>query len=280
MYDLEIALLRAFVAVADCKSMTAAGHLLHLTQGAISQRISRLEAQTGLLFVRKHRDICLTADGERLLGPSRHVLSVHDALCQEISSGTLHGAVRLGVPQDLMASRLVPVLKEFATAHPGIELSLLCAGSTELLRILERGEIDIALIEEPSGSSRGECVAVDRLVWVGAKGGSAFRKDVLPISLVDETCAFRPIVLDVLRRDGRNWRTVFENGGIDTVTATVRADLAVTVLLSSTVPSGFDILPDESTLPELPVFSINLHVLPGSSSTAIAVLKHFIREIF
>ena len=61
--NLDIALLRAFVAVADHGSMTAAGRMLHLTQGAISQQIARLEAQAGSLFVRDHRALRLTTEG-------------------------------------------------------------------------------------------------------------------------------------------------------------------------------------------------------------------------
>lgn len=278
--NLDIALLRAFVAVADRKSMTAAARLLHLTQGAISQQISRLETHSGPLFVREHRDMRLTANGERLLGPSRHLLSVHDALWQEMNRGTVAGSVRLGAPQDLVASRLGPILKDFSADYPDVELTLMCAASTELMRALGRGEIDIALVEEMPGTSDGQCLAADRLVWVGAKGGTAFRKDILPVSMVDETCAFRPVVLDALRRDGRPWRTVFENGSIDAAAATVRADLAVTVLLSSTVPPGFDVLPSGRGLPELPVFTINLHTPPGQASMAVAEVRRFLQDGF
>jgi len=58
--NLEISLLRAFITIADQGSMTAAGHALHLTQGAISQRIARLESVSGPLFFREHRDVRLT----------------------------------------------------------------------------------------------------------------------------------------------------------------------------------------------------------------------------
>ena len=53
--NLDIALLRAFVTVADHGSMTAASRALHLTQGAVSQQVARLETLSGPLFVREHR---------------------------------------------------------------------------------------------------------------------------------------------------------------------------------------------------------------------------------
>jgi DNA-binding transcriptional LysR family regulator len=39
--NLDMGLLRTFVAVADHASMTAAGNALHLSQSAVSQQISR-----------------------------------------------------------------------------------------------------------------------------------------------------------------------------------------------------------------------------------------------
>ncbi|TEU83523.1 LysR family transcriptional regulator, partial [Burkholderia cepacia] len=238
---LDIALLRAFVTVADHRSMTAASRALHLTQGAISQQVARLETLSGPLFVREHRNLLLTPDGERLLGQARRLLAVHDALLADMTAGAVDGTVRLGAPQDLVGTCLAPILKGYAQAHPQVALTLVCEASPELHRGLAQGELDVALIEAPVGPSRGECIAVDRLVWVGAKGGIAYRNTPLPVSMVAPTCAFRPTVLDALRGCDRAWRTVFENGSIDATTATVRSDLAVTAWLASTVPADLDI---------------------------------------
>lgn len=178
--NLDIALLRAFVTIADHGSMTAAGHALHLTQGAVSQQIARLEALSGPLFFRDHRDLRLTSAGERLLGDARRLLAFHDALWTEMTAGAVEGTVRLGAPQDLIGTLLGPILKGYAQAHPQVELTLVCAASPELMRTLKRGEIDIALIEELPGSSRGEGLAIDRLVWVGARGELRIARGLCP----------------------------------------------------------------------------------------------------
>ncbi|MBN3787026.1 LysR substrate-binding domain-containing protein [Burkholderia sp. Ac-20353] len=278
--NLDIALLRAFVTVADHGSMTAAAHALHLTQGAVSQQVARLEALSGPLLFREHRNLHLTAAGERLLGQARRLLALHDALWTDMTADAMDGTVRIGAPQDLVGSCLGPILKGFAQARPQVALALVCAASPDLLRALTKGEIDVALVEEPVGSSRGECIAVDRLVWVGAKGGAAYRKVPLPVSMVAETCAFRPVVLDALRDRDLAWRTVFENGSVDATAATVRSDLAVTVWLASTVPADLDILPADSGLPELPAFAINLHLPRGQGSPAATELAHHLRNGF
>ncbi len=278
--NLDLALLRAFVSVADHRSMTAAGHALHLTQGAISQQVARLEMLSGPLFVREHRNLLLTAAGERLLEQARRLLAAHDALLAELNAGAVEGAVRIGAPQDLVGTCLAPILKSYTHAHPQVALTLVCAASPELRRGLTHGNLDVALIEAPVGSSRGECIAVDRLVWVGAKGGTAHRRSPLPVSMVAQTCAFRPTVLDALRGCNRPWRTVFENGSFDATAATVRADLAVTVWLASTVPPDLEILPAGGSLPALPNFSINLHVPRGQHTPAATELARYLRNGF
>ncbi len=281
-YNLDVALIRTFVAVAEYASMTAAGNALNLTQSAVSQQVARLESAFGCpLFVReRRRGLRLTAAGERLLGKARFLLATNDEIWTDLTASRVEGAVRLGFPYDLAATVIAPVLKVYSEAFPHVEISLVCSSSPNLLDAAKNSEIDIAVIEEPGTASRGECLAVERLVWVGAVGGSAHLKTPLPVSLVAETCAFRPVVLTALRKSRREWRTVFENGSIDATTATVRTDMAVTTLLQSTVPPDLDILTTESGLPTLPMFAIGLCIPHGRQRPAVKELARYIRQSF
>jgi len=128
------------------------------------------------------------------------------------------------------------------------------------------------------GTSSGECLRIEPLVWVGARGGLARLKRPLPVSMVTDTCAFRPVVLAALRDQGFEWRTVFENGNIEATTATVRTDLAVTAWLASTVPAGLDILGADAGLPVLPNFSINLHMPRHGGDAAVQEFARYLRE--
>jgi DNA-binding transcriptional LysR family regulator len=277
--NLDTALVRTFVSVADKASMTAAANALHLTQGAVSQQVKRLEETLGRsLFERDRRGLRLTRSGERLLDKARRLLTLNDEIWADISGGAVDGQVRLGVPYDLVGTLLAPVLKAYAETYPQVEISLVCASSPELAAALAAGTIDLAVIEERVGPTTGECLAVDRLVWVGARGGVARAKRPLPVSIVADTCAFRPAVLSALDEHGVEWRTVFENGNIDATTATVRSDLAVTTWLASTVPADLDILPFDAGLPPLPNFSINLHLPRHGVSPAAREFARHIRD--
>src|SRR3954454_6051501 len=76
---LGIGPLRSFVAVADCGGFQRAATSLHLTQGAVSQHVRRLESALGRPLVeRDGRGSRFTTDGETLLAQARRILAAHD----------------------------------------------------------------------------------------------------------------------------------------------------------------------------------------------------------
>lgn len=280
--SLDLDLVRTFVAAVDAGSMAAASNTRHLTQGAVSQQIKRLEEALGCdLLVRDRRGLRLTAAGEKLLLKARRLLNLNDEIWSMMAGGPARGPLRLGAPYDLVGSIVAPVLKAYAEAYPEVEMSLTCASSPELMARLEDGTIDIALVEEPADAvTKGERLAVERLVWVGARAGGAHARTPLTVSMVAESCAFRPAVLSALEGDGRAWRTLFESGNIEATRATVQADLAVTAWLACTVSSDLRVLGPADGLPDLPPFAISLHLPKGSLSEATAAMAAHLRSAF
>ncbi|WP_410595616.1 LysR family transcriptional regulator [Amycolatopsis sp. lyj-23] len=276
--DLDLALLRTFVLVAQRGSMTSAGNVLKITQGAVSQQMNRLESKLGCtLFVRDRRGLRLTRDGDRLLGRAQSLLSLHDEIRAEMTTNRMAGRVRLGVPFDLVGTLLPPAISSFATDHPDVELSLACASSTELLTAVEEGTVDLAVVEVPVGSPARHLRA-ERLVWAGAPGGIAHRATPLPVSLVSDACAFRPLVLNALRAHSAPWRSLFENGTFEAALATARMDLAVTVALESCVPADLHVIPPGPDLPELPLIGVDLRFSSRPANAAVEDLAHRITE--
>lgn len=283
---LDIALLRTFVAVIDRGSMTAAARALHLTQGAISQQVKRLEQQFEVVLLerRQHR-LSLTLAGERLLNRARALLELNDQVWADMSPQHLSGPVRMGVPYDLLGATVATALKAFEVAWPQALVALRGGASDELLAALQAGEVDLALVEEPLGTTpdaryQVDCLNVERLVWVGAAGGNAWQKQPLPISLVAPGCSFRPAIFAALQARRRTWRSVYESGNIEATRATVRADLAISAWLAFTVPDDLQILGSAQALPELPAFAINLYQMREGSPAASRELAGAIVRAF
>jgi len=278
--NLDLTLIRSFVAVAEHGSMTAAAGRLHLTQGAISQHIRRLEETVGVpLFERDRPRLRLSEAGERLLGKAQRLLAASDELLREMRAAPLGEPLRLGLPQDLVAPAFVPILKVFAQARPEVEVLMTCATSPTLYDAFAAGTLDVVVLEEPQAGARGECLRADALVWAGAPGGGVHEKRPLPLSMVDRTCAFRPAVIEALRAHGLEWRTVYENGNFETNIATVSADLAVTACLASIVPTELRAL-DAGVLPPLPPFQFSLFVPAQGVSAAAREMARCIRAGF
>lgn len=277
--NLDTNLLRAFTAVVGTGNMTVSAAKLGLTQGAVSQQIKRLEGTLQCaLFDRNRRGLKLTKRGEQLVGLSRRLLDLNDEIWTEMTTPPMRGEVRLGIPYDLITTYLPFVLEGFVETNPHIEVSLVSAASPELLAAVNKGEIDLAMVEEPLDSAGGECLCVERLLWIGRKDGTAFQKRPLPLSIVDESCAFRPSIVDALERTEVPWRGVFENGNIEATMTTVRGDLAVTASLASLVPHDLEVLGRNSGLPDLPSFAISLYLREDSPSPAIEDLAGYLRD--
>jgi DNA-binding transcriptional LysR family regulator len=278
--NLDIALVRTFVAVAEQGSMTAAANLLCLTQGAVSQQVRRLEESLGCaLLLRETRRLELTRDGEHFLGRARQLLRLNDAICHDMRPHALSGNLRVGAPFDLVGTMLPPVMKAFAHAHPHVEITLRCDASPQLAAALAQGTLDVALVETAATSaSEDDVLCIEPLVWVGARNGDAHLKSPLPLSMVDESCAFRPAVLDALAAREIRWRTVFESGSIEATAATVRSGLAITAWLASTVPADLEVLAaDLVDLPALPDFAVELR-LPSSVLPVAREFARYVRE--
>jgi DNA-binding transcriptional LysR family regulator len=280
--DIDIALLRAFVAVAETGGMTSAGRLVNLTQAAVSQQIKRLEdIFETVLFDRQSRQIRLTDAGERLLAHARRLIELNDDVVNQMTVPKFEGEVGIGVPVDLISTYVPPILTGFRQAYPNIRVRIVSSTSQKLLHMLEMGQIDLTLTTEPAPAAGADMLLQQPLVWVGARGGHAYKRRPLPLSLGDETCMFRLAALPALRSHGIDWLQTCE--AIDTTTsmAVVEADLAVGLRLVSTVLADFDILRGgQSGLPPMQDFFINLRLpAAGVQATTLALADH-IRDVF
>jgi DNA-binding transcriptional LysR family regulator len=141
--DLEIRLLRYFVAVAEELHFTRAAARLFVAQQALSRDIGRLEARVGTpLFVRTTRRVTLTPEGKRLLERARPLLTLHDDIIVEL----LRPARPVVV--DLMSEgRLTPlrVLEAARAAAPTLEFRGRHAGGMGAsVHHLADAELDVA----------------------------------------------------------------------------------------------------------------------------------------
>jgi DNA-binding transcriptional LysR family regulator len=189
------------------------------------------------------------------------------------------GEVRLGVPHDVVAVLMPPILRTFRQEHPNVLITLVSDATKALRALLREGAIDLTLTTELERADRGDHLLTDQLVWVGARGGDAGRRRPLSVALGKEDCGFRAVAVKALTSARIKWRPICQVGSLEPVFATLEADMAVAPFLSRTVPERLMIL-REVGLPPLPQFNVNLRV-PGSGQSAVTgEFARHIRDAF
>lgn len=120
--------LRAFDAAYTHGSFTRAGDALHLTHGAVSRQVARLERDLGLaLFRRVARGLEPTSAGSRfqqVVARSLAELGLAAAALREEARGGLRGTVRVSVLPSFGVRWLLPRLPGFHAAHPNLDVDL------------------------------------------------------------------------------------------------------------------------------------------------------------
>lgn len=149
MATLDTQALTAFISVAECGSFSAAAEQLHLTQPAISKRISTLEEQLGRkLFDRIRKRVFLTEAGNLLLPQARQIiLEIQQArqLVQDMD-GNVSGRLRIAFSHHIGLHRLPPLLQRFNRQFPEVALDIDFVDSEKAYDLILAGKIELAVI--------------------------------------------------------------------------------------------------------------------------------------
>src|SRR3979411_1735200 len=145
---MDLKRLRTFVAVAEQGSVSKAALRLRTAQPALSRQIIDLEKELGLkLFDRVGRRLVLSRDGEQLIESCRGVLGHVARLAEQahLLQGGDVGLLKVAASPQIIESALAGFLRSYAKAFPRVDVKLTEAVGRDQLKMLERGDIDIAV---------------------------------------------------------------------------------------------------------------------------------------
>lgn len=172
---MEVDDIRAFVAVADTGSVSAAARELFLTQPAVTRRLQRLESSIGArLLDRSRRPFALTRAGEAAIARCRSLLISLQELRTLAGDGRPAGELRIAVAHALTELTLAGPVDEVQRAFPGVSLRLSTGWSRDLLERVRTQAVDAAFLLLPEGEDlptgvTGTRVASDRLLVVSPR---------------------------------------------------------------------------------------------------------------
>lgn len=272
---LDLDALLSFVTVADCGGFRRAADRLELAQATVSQHVLRLEQYLGRrLLLRTTRRVRLTDDGEVLLEHARKLLEAEEILRTRLVAPRLSGRVRLGASEEVAATRLPPILARFARLYPDVLLEVDVGTSADLIRSCEEGGTDVALIKRPIGSSKGETLWREALVWAAAADYQWPSGAPVPLALYrQENSISRAMVLHALRHAGVAFRIAYTSYSLVGLRAAALAGLAVAAMPASALGEGLRVLGPDNGMPALEALDyILMRRSPRSGDEAVDMM--------
>ena len=217
---MDLKQLRAFLTVAETGNVTRAAEVLHLVQPAVSRQIRLLEEDLGTpLFERERHGMVLTDAGQALVGYARRALLELDRARAEIGAADngVGGLVTLGLLPSTIDILSSPLVAALASEYPGIRVRIAMGYAGTLLRWLESGEVDAALLYGAERSPNIQTTPlIEEALWVIGPRDSKLRPErpvalselsgyklVLPSAphgirtLVEHACAVAQVTLDL-----------------------------------------------------------------------------------
>ena len=278
--QLDVESLRALLAVLDHGGMTRAAAQLHLTQSAVSWKVKRLEERVGRpLLIRDGHTIRPTRDGRALVDDARRLIDIHDRAVARLQSSELTGTVKVGSNEEVDAERMAALLGRFNLAHPQATVEFVIDHTEHLVKQIDAGSIDVAVIQVDDHDLRSDDVALwtDRLRWCTSPE-SEFESGVVPLITFGEHCFYRTISEPLLRSHAIDYRIAFSAASTGGVKAAVEAGLGVGVLTSRHLGGELIEWARGRTMPALPRVHQVARTVPGERPAVAAALVEAIAD--
>jgi LysR family nitrogen assimilation transcriptional regulator len=139
-----------FISIVEHGSFTKAAERLFIAQSALSMQMKKLEDELGTaLFIRNANGISLTPAGDAFLRHA-HLVTAQVAACdrevRDMASDAPRGVVRIAIAVSLSRVLTIPLLHAVQTRYPGISLHVVEALTADMVKGLEAGTLDLAIL--------------------------------------------------------------------------------------------------------------------------------------
>ncbi len=251
--NLDLDLLRTFVAVADLNTFAAAAAAVCRTQSAVSQQMQRLEQLVGKeLFARHGRNKLLTEHGIQLLGYARKILRFNDEACMSLMFSNLKGVLTLGASDESADTILPFLLNRISSVYPKLALDVSVKRNAFMIEMLKENEVDLVVTTHRPGQFNCLTLRTSPTHWYCAAEYVLQQGEPVPLVLLDDPSPFRDMVLAALNEANIPWRLAYVASTLPAVRAAVKAGLGVTARPVEMMSPDLRVLGKSDGLPPLP----------------------------
>jgi LysR family hydrogen peroxide-inducible transcriptional activator len=241
MINLTLKQLRYFEALAQHGHFGRAAEACSISQPALSMQIREMEAVLGSdLFERGARQVRLTGFGEEIRLRAHEILRGVDELADmaRAARGNLSGRLRIGVIPTIAPYLLPAIIARLTEANPGLDIHLRETVTPKLIRELEEGRLDTAIVALPV--SEPSLMEVDLfaedfvLVRPGAEAGKPVpnpeKLREMRLLLLEEGHCFRDQALSFCYAGQAAPRELLDGSSLSTLVQMVGAGIGVTLI--------------------------------------------------
>ncbi|MCE6949713.1 LysR family transcriptional regulator [Cereibacter sphaeroides] len=274
---LDIDALRVLRAIHQHGGITRAAEALGLTQSAVSHKVKRLETSLDCdLLTRRSGAPLFTGAGEDLLDYAKRILGLHDEALLSLTRTDLAGRILLGLTEDTTCSDLSRILGRFHRLHPQVAVRTKVRMSLVLREMLDRGELDAAILQVFAHEVRPTDVVLFReaLNWVKLAGVPLPEDGPIPFLCFDDDCFYRHWAMDIGQDDGALLETVFECASAAGIVAGVLAGLGIALISERHLRPEMEII--RTRLPSPPALA---YVVRRARKTRNPALDSLVSEI-
>ncbi|MDU7045814.1 MAG: transcriptional regulator LrhA [Enterobacter roggenkampii] len=251
--NLDLDLLRTFVAVADLNTFAAAAAAVCRTQSAVSQQMQRLEQLVGKeLFARHGRNKLLTEHGIQLLGYARKILRFNDEACMSLMFSNLQGVLTLGASDESADTILPFLLNRISSVYPKLALDVSVKRNAFMVEMLNENKVDLVVTRHRPGQFDCLTLRTSPTHWYCAAEYVLQKGEPVPLVLLDDPSPFRDMVLTALNEANIPWRLAYVASTLPAVRAAVKAGLGVTARPVEMMSPDLRVLGKSDGLPALP----------------------------
>lgn len=251
--NLDLDLLRTFVAVADLNTFAAAAAAVCRTQSAVSQQMQRLEQLVGKeLFARHGRNKLLTEHGIQLLGYARKILRFNDEACMSLMFSNLQGVLTLGASDESADTILPFLLNRISSVYPKLALDVSVKRNAFMVEMLNENKVDLVVTTHRPGQFDCLTLRTSPTHWYCAAEYVLQKGEPVPLVLLDDPSPFRDMVLTALNEANIPWRLAYVASTLPAVRAAVKAGLGVTARPVEMMSPDLRVLGKSDGLPALP----------------------------
>lgn len=241
--------LRALVAFVQTGSCKAAAERIFRSEAAVSVQLKKLEANIGKpLLYKSGRRMVLTPLGHEVVEDAQKILSICKGIRRKAENETEEQSLKIGAPDDYM-SLLNEITSALKKMRPRLHFDVICLPSHELRPLLQKGELDLALISCEDDKEEGLTLRRLPIVWTGSAPAPILPKGPLPLAFFPKGCLMRRRATEALSALGQPHEVICTSGNIHILQNIVQSGLGYAPFIDLGLPQGIHRI--KAPLPDL-----------------------------